>query len=264
MYTSCPECGTVAAMQEYPTVARMTWRIRMLLAAAWIAALLAGMVITGAIVYAFAQSAMQAIVTPYQSAIQAAWNDHSSKNLTPAQQANWWMGNQGLEQWWQGLPPSKFFAEFGGWGALNWWGLFILTFAAAVLIPVGVVWSVALARLRGWRLLAVLLIPLVFTGLFAIDDFVNVNSVWFFGPQYLVQRQIGWLPLGLSAAACTLFLFAAALAGRPIARTFLRLVLPARLLAAFSFLWIVDGKPLPRPITPHPPRGGCGRDVRRA
>lgn len=251
----CPECGVAAALQEYPTVTRMAWRFRMLLGAAWLAALFAGFLATGGLIYIYGRAVMQSVISPYQNAVQSAWTEHSTKNLTPAQQAQWW-NTQGIDTWWAGLPPSKFFAEFGGWGGLNWWGLCYFVSAALIFTLVGMVWSVALARLRGLRLLAVLLLPLVFTLFFAFDDFFSINGMWFLGAQYLAQRQIGWLPMGLAVVACTAFLFAAALAGRILARAFLRLVLPARLLAAFSFLWITDGKDLPKPAAVHPPRRG--------
>lgn len=251
----CPECGTVAALQEYPTLTRMAWRVRMLLAAVWLAAILGGLVVTGAVIYGFSQAVMQTVTASYQSAVQAAWTEYSTKSLTPAQQAAWW-NTQGMDDWWKALPPSAFFADHGGWAGLDWWGALILTFAAATLVPIGVVWSVALARLRGVRLLAVLLIPLFIAGVFAAGDFVNGSGTWFLGAQYLVRRQIGWLPMAGAAGACLLTLFAGALAGRPIARAFLRLTLPARLLAAFAFLWLVDGKDLPRAVPVHPPRRG--------
>jgi hypothetical protein len=248
----CPECGTAAAMQEYPTLSRITWRIRMALSAAFLAWMLGFMAITGAVVYAFAEGTMQSVLIPYTDAANSAWNQWSAANQPQTQRTGWWNANQGMEQWWAALPPGKLFADFGGWARLNWWGLLTWVFAALVLIPFGVVWSVALARLRGLRLILVLMLPLVFTALVAIEEFVNASNQWFYGVQYLVQKQVGWVPLAMTMAFAAACLIVGALAGRPIARTFLRFVLPARLLAAFSFLWIVDGKEMPRPI---PPRG---------
>lgn len=250
----CPECGVPAAMQEYPTLTRVAGRLRALLAAAWIVAVLGGLAITGAIVYGFADMTSSSVLSPYTATANSAWSTWSRANQTTAQQAAWWGNYQAMETWWMQLPPSALFKEFGGWSKLNWLGLLKWVFAAAALVPIGVVWSVALPRLRGVRMAGVLMAPVVFAAALVADDMISTGSLWFTSLETLIRRQVGWPSAALTLAFGGVCLMVGAMVGRPIARALLRLVLPARLLATFSFLWIVDGLDMPRMLRNLGPR----------
>jgi len=243
----CPECGHAAALQEYPTLARMTGRLRSTMAASWVAAILAGFAITGGLIYGFSTTTTDAVVAPYSRVINFAWQEWAKANQTAAQQTAWWGNQNQMQTWWEGLPPAKFFAEFGSWTALNWRGLITWAMTAIVIFPIGVIWAVAFARLRGFRLLLVLMLPVLFAISLAAYNLVDANGGWYYTFDTAIESQVGWVPTGLSIVAGALFLFAGALMGRPIARAFLRHVLPARLLAAFAFLWMADGKGMPKP-----------------
>jgi hypothetical protein len=253
----CPECGTAAALQEYPTLTRMAWRLRMVLAAAWLGAMLLGMLFTGLILAALSEATATNVTQPYSNFANTEFTDWTQRNATSAvnnNTNNWWTGNTQLQQWWDGYPPPKLFADFGGWSKLNWRGLFFWIYVAFAFIPIGAVWSVVFARLRGVRLAAILcLIPAITALIYGITLADWPSAFFVYSAHQLVEQQIAWLPTLMTVAVGGLCLIIGALIGRPIARAFLRFTLPARLLAAFSFLWIVDGKPLPKPTPPKSP-----------
>lgn len=242
----CPECGQPAAMQEYPTLTRWVGRVRFALVAIWVAWLIAGVAATGGIMYGFSQLAAQAVVAPYARLAAGDWNSWNKANA-PANQNQWYPNPGEMEKWWTALPPDKYFADFGSWAALNWRGLYAWLFLLAFMLPAGVLWSAFFARLRGGRLLLPLLLPIAFAALLLLDDLLTSTLGWFYSPDRLVARQVGWLPALMSIAFGSACLFAGALLGRRILRAVLGAVLPVRLLPAVSFLWLADDRPLPRP-----------------
>lgn len=242
----CPECGQPAAMQEYPTLTRWVGRVRFALVAVWLMLLLAGIAATGGILYGFTQATMQAVVAPYSQQAATDWSAWTKANA-PATQPIWYPGGAEMRKWWASLPPETYFANFGSWWALNWRGLYTWVFVAALLFPAGVLWSVFFARLRGSRLLIPIILPATFATLLALDDLFGSNAIWLHSPSPLIWRQIGWLPAFMTIAFGIACSFTGALVGRQIMRAMLGAVLPFRLLPAVSFLWLADGRPLPRP-----------------
>lgn len=251
----CPECGTPAAIQEYPTLSRMTTRLWHLLAAAWVGAIVAGMVITAAFAWGWAEVVQGHILRPYRDAVSHAWRQYENANVPAGQRGMWWTNPSVVQQWWEGLPPDRFFADFGGWSALNWPGLVSALYAMPFLIPLGIIWSVVLPRLRGVRLAAVVFVPMLIAGVFAFFYRLLTRRVaaFYYEPGELVNTQVGGPVMAAAILTVGLGLIAGALVGRPIARAFLRLTLPPNLLAAFSFLWFLDGHPLPQPLPARKP-----------
>lgn len=249
----CPECGLPAALQEYPALARSAGRLRAALAGAFLLLVLGGLALTGAAMYGMASVATAAVLRPYHQRTMQAWTNWAKTNLTQAQQTNWWANTSVMEKWWNDLPPDRFLRDFGGLGALNWSGLLMWWYAIAALVPIGMVWGVIMPRLRGLRMGALLLIPVAFGAALLLDDLGTLNRTWAWSPEQFSSRQTGWPPALLTLAACWGFAMVGASVGRRVARAFLRLVLPERLLVVFSFLWLVDGRELPRPARPVKP-----------
>lgn len=238
----CPECGVVAALQEYPALSRVAGRLRMLVAAIWALILVGGMAATGAIVYGFAWATAEMVVSPYTRAIHTSW-DKAFAAMPEPKPSGYWEQQRLSAEWWKGLPPSSFLAEHGGWASLNWLGLLSWVLAAAVLVPIGMVWAVLLTRLRGLKLLLAFVPAVGFGGLLLATEVMSdggyplSNAAW---------RQVGWLPMAMTLVFAAGSLWVGALLGRRVARAALAMTLPPQLLAAFGYLWRVDGLAQPR------------------
>jgi hypothetical protein len=155
---------------------------------------------------------------------------------------------QMLQQWWSSLPPEKFLADHGGiLGALNWFGLLYWIYMLLVMGLIGMIWAVLFPRLRGFRRALLALACVAGAASFFIPDYFSSRTWFLYDPSQLIHRQVGWLPAAMSIAFGGLCIYLAASLMRPVARWLVATLLPHRLAVAFSYLWEVDGKPLPRP-----------------
>lgn len=247
----CPECGVPAALQEYPALAPWVSRLRLLAAAVWVGAILLSVLIAAIICYAFAESAASTLSAQYQGQIDTALREHwQAKGNGANPNTPVYYDPQQVEDWWNSQPPSKFLAEHGGLlGALNWWGLVIWIWVLVAMFPVGVLWSILLARAGPTRRVLIALATALLAGGFYYVEVVTTRTpAWYgWGAYWTAQMQVGWLPAILTLAFCSLCLVIGMALGRPLARWIVSTFLPPRQAASFSMLWIVDGKPLPRP-----------------
>lgn len=239
----CPECGTVAALQEYPALGRWANRWAALLAGLWFLVVTAGTMAVAGIVTGFTHGAGHSTSERVAEVIKQKYIAHETAKGTAVEQINWWWIGDPL--WWEAQDKRQIIAEAGGWsGAVRWRGLAIWIFAACILVPVGACWAVLMAHRRGLGLVITAAPMLVFAGIFwAIS---NLGSSTFLSVHDLAQRMLWPVVLPLSLLCAGIALFAGVLLGRPLARLAVRATLPPRLRVPLGWLWTCDGLPPPR------------------
>lgn len=282
----CPECGTVAPVQEYPPLGAWQRRWAMLLAALWFAAVLAvayGTILlprstTNIISWQMNPRLISHIGDAWRPAVIDAMaavraNDGSDKALSPTmiaiaqQYISWYDSGQYseavIEQWIEqgstGIDPQWWkdnrAAVMATAPPLGW--RWLRTVPLASWLPKllaagasGALWAVVLLHLR-------LRSQLVFAGLMLIAAVAIIawsrptlaNAAWI-GWQanaWTLAQLESWPP----AAAASLAMFAVPFLtglvfGRPVVRLVARLLLPPRACQAIAPLWLCDGKTPPR------------------
>jgi hypothetical protein len=264
----CPECSTVASLQEYPLLGRWAGRFAALLAAAWVAILLAGLFITVGISFGMTESTVLNGGDPLATEIARAyiqWYDNAddaTKKKIPAMygvpaagQANpyTWVDST----WWSKQDPNEFVAKLGGVRyTMDRNAIENAVWVAVAGFIMGIVWSIILLGLRRMRLL---IFGFVVVGLALGAEFVwgtlspgSVLRPYSFGGTQMMAREAAtnivgrWL-VGVALGTLFISVLIGLWSGRPITRWFIRLLLPPRLWAPLSFLWIAEGRALPRP-----------------
>lgn len=246
----CPECGVAASLQEYPLLGRWSARLGAAVAGLWVLILLGGTIITAVAIWGFADSIASSLSSNYARLISEAAQEHANAQTKAAgTPPNPYAYNSFDQQWWESIPPDKFFADAGGWArAVHWPALWIIVPQAIVMTAFGIFWSVALGRIRPRLVLAFVALATGLACAFMAIDYANADNTWYWMGGYdIAKNKIGWplSPIGLITGASALALGMAV--GRTLARWLVLLFLPPRLRAPLSFLWITDGLPLPRP-----------------
>lgn len=241
----CPECGQAAALQEYPSLSGWLNRARFALAAAWLAVMFIGLAITALIVGAYAEGVQEVVIAPYVSKATTEFNTWGKANVPNFSPNDYGRFND-ISNWWNQLDAQQLFADFGGWGALAWRGLYLWIYAAATLIPIGMIWSTFLARLRGLRLWLAMLVPTLIAASFLMESLFSRRWSWYVDPSPMIAQQVGWLPTLMTLLFALFSLCLGAVMGRRLLRGLLAFILPIQLLPAFRFLWLADGRPLPK------------------
>lgn len=258
----CPECSTVAGLQEYPVLGKWAGRWAALLAAVWFLVLLGGFALTTMIAMGSGMSSTRAALRPLGErlvTIHRAFIEEQLKAVpNDPRYANF--GNPGswnqpyLEiRWWNAQDRSALLAQAGGikgnfsWTALKQWFGFALA-----MVVLGLPWSVALLGARRPMLLLFALLPIVAAGaLFAV---LRANdALWSGFAGWAVEATDAAASIAgdeIFYAACAGFAVPFALGlivGRPVARGLVRWLLPPRSQAALGILWSADRLELPRP-----------------
>lgn len=275
----CPECGTVAALQEYPLLGRWANRWAMLLAALWLLVLLGGLALTANGLVRAVESVAQATSRDYAMSIAEhhhAWALKQTGGITNFEQLTgtlaryrWLVSDPSPQSyidtaWWKSVDSASLYTLPGNfWATIRWSGLWLLVPHSIWIFAIGVLWAVAFIGVRRKvRLFLLMLIPIALGGTYSLlqlFSFLNDPSsvVWSDGgtitrASWCAGSRIGpwtgtisyiafWLALGLGACL-----------GRFIARLLVRALLPPRLRVPLATLWLADGLELPRPS--HSPR----------
>lgn len=266
----CPECGTIAAIQEYPHLGRWPRRFVMLLAMGWLVLMLLGLIGSSAIVQSAAPGLAQVIADPGAVKLAEAHLEYQKEKAAlagppspNAAQASWIL-NQAPSSWssieeayLKDHPPDGFFMEAGGWATVWRWPVWISwTMSAMGVLVVGMCWAVALPHAKRWRRM-LMIVPIV--GIAAVmvlyhnqigfggGPFASWN--WSNGWQYAswaVQRKI-YLPIAIvTTASMTVPLLIGVFIGRGVARLAIRMLIPPRLREPLFFLWFCDGYTPPK------------------
>jgi hypothetical protein len=252
----CPECGTVASIQEYPLLGRWANRWAALLAALWFLVLVVLLFVTSIQVMDLAWTVGNLSCRSYADAIaakQTVWLNERGEDPSDYQYG---FEYRGAGYYTLFDPDFKdecdfdaLLAERGGWVAMtDWPALLEWPMAFLYLSPLGAVWSVALIHIRrGW-----LAIPaLVILGVaFAMGLWWGQQMDWMMGVDSCgdqAHAQIGrWFTIASLIFAFFPLMLGMVL-GRPVVRLFVRLLLPPRMRGALAILWTAEGLPPPRP-----------------
>ncbi len=262
----CPECSTVASVQEYPLLGMWVGRWTALLAAVWFIALCGMMAGSVGMMTVMTMNVGQDLTAPLAVRIGMMQKEDSKAQIAAnpllAGSGNaWgspeWLANQTIGEnmmvdgtWWGKQDAAKVIADAGGvWACIEvgrtlaWWPFSFLV------LGMGTAWSLALLhqpRRRVW------LFALVIAGIsvaIAVVISFNINS---FGSRGLIgshgaaQRALGW-PVNIAGVlAFTPVLMGSMVVGRSIVRGLVRLMLPPRLRGPLATLWIADGLAVPR------------------
>lgn len=267
----CPECGTIASVQEYPHLSRWSRRVVVLVAIAWFGFLSLMLLASAAIVQSSASSLATHAAEPSAVALAKAHLEFQKERASivgPQQQnVNAWYLSQPASPWsyieqvyLDSTPPGQFFAQSGAWSAIwtprlitNWSINMIVAFA------IGVCWSVALPHARRWRRLIIIPVILGLAVAMGLVQGVNGSGLWNGGFSQWMWTNNGWqfathvmlpyvsMPVTLGAiATASVTLVAGVYLGRGIARWGARILLPPRLREPLFFLWLCDGYQPPK------------------
>ena len=248
----CPECGTLAAIQEYPLLGRWANRITYVVGAAWVFSLLAFLTINVIVITSFAVSVGTSLTFKFATAIQKDSVAYHEASLPPdpatTSRYGSWPGYLDPE-WWRTRDKWQMFNDAGGWaGVIEWSALRELVLVCLFACLFGGVWAVALPHLRSWRkyisLVAVLAVTLV---ALVLGNWLSSAGRW----GYLTPTDAAYEFLAWYLHWATLVPWAIAFAfglwvGRATTRRVILWFLPPRLRGPWSFLWLADGKSLPR------------------
>ncbi|MFO0875109.1 MAG: hypothetical protein U0575_14210 [Phycisphaerales bacterium] len=251
----CPECGEVAALQEYPLLGRWGNRLGLMLAAICMAIGIALVVASSLALTSMTMGVGGAFATGLTRQVEQDLQRWAASAL-PA--TPWWQARAAPEaqQWWDeqgGL--DGFVTAHGGWFRCgNRMALLLWIPCAAAATSIGVVWSVLLLGVRRQRLWA---IGLVLIGLAATFEILVISADldlfsasgargWFDEAYRSAMMRLDWPVRGVTLALLAVALAVGFAVGRPLARAATCLLLPPRFRGVLSILWTADGKPPPR------------------
>ncbi|MBX3401935.1 MAG: hypothetical protein KF699_00850 [Phycisphaeraceae bacterium] len=241
----CPECGTVASLQEYPLLGRWANRWAALLAGLWFLVITAGTLAVAGVITGFTFGVSQSAAERVVETIKSAYIAHETARGTDPNAINWWWITD--PTWWPAQDKRKIIADAGGWfGAIRWRAFAIWLAGGTVLFTFAAAWAVLMSHRRGVRLVLTTLPMILFAMLFWALSQTGGST---FSSVYDLAAGMLWpvvLPMSLACAAVSLC--AGVLLGRPLARIVVRAALPPRLRVPLGWLWTCDGLAPPKPI----------------
>lgn len=159
-------------------------------------------------------------------------------------------------EWTRTVKPRDAISAGPPWlASIDWTGLRWLLVSLPVAFVIGVVYSILLLGTRRAR--AVLVIPIVLglSSCWVLVDHFDANYHWG-GSMHDIALSTFGVPLHLLVFAFMACAIAAGIwAGRPIARLFVRVMLPPRLCGGLADLWLCEGL--------NPPYGALARKANR-
>lgn len=245
----CPECATVASLQEYPLLGRWANRWAALLAGLWLLVMVALWVASAAALFGFAVGAAEIASERYGLALYEqfnVWQIQQNAGVPRSAQRAQMVRMNDFTSWWQQQDSAALLRGAGGlWGGVNAFAWYVWGWEAVIAFVLGVVWATLLIARRRFGLL--ICVPVVLTGAALLS--VIVLSKWLEEPMWWYQasnRQVGPTIMGLSLAWGGICLSLGLLTGRAVARGMVRLMLPPQLRSALAFLWLADGLAPPK------------------
>lgn len=267
----CPECATVASLQEYPLLGKWANRWAVMLAVLWFVLLLGvgwiflqtNLITHTRISYNCGQNLSKLLVDEH-----AKWrNNQIDKGLPVTQPPGWMMesaDNQNVDPnyldplWWPNQDYRKLIANNVSIGKEVLQPLLEVSFLSILLLIAiqGMVLSVMLIHIKRRYLL--LLLPILVSTYtyfnFAHQNIVaNISNYYYYSSNwtnagtitpFLMQEYVFYCVQPLIFLSFVIGIYT----GRKSIRLTLRYLLPPKFLAPFAYLWTVEGLVPPRPF----------------
>lgn len=255
----CPECATVASLQEFPLLGKWAARWGTLLAALWLLVMLAFSAGTGGAIFGLSLATTHNACRRVSVEVERRFAAHVAlqQGADPSVHAGSidWYGPSWVDATWWGSQNGDEILRATGAGldrfdyrailmvALQWWLIGLM----------GLVWGVALLHARGVRLLLAGLVPLSLAMAFALIRLLalgeSVATAGRPGAGVSSSDLAMWLagrPVLVASVVLSLVpLWVGMMLGRPLARVMVRVLLPPRSRGALGVLWVTDGLKLP-------------------
>jgi hypothetical protein len=275
----CPECATVASVQEYPLLGRWASRWAKVLAGLCVMVIVAVWIGSGAAIFGISYAMSEVSADRYRTVIDQLYYASGQQSAAPVARSSGRTPSQpipppppmpmtiqvpgqqsiviqnvpgssvsGFGNWWAGQNRTAILADAGGWmNVVEWRALWLWLPLGLVTFLIGCVWSVMLLARRGVSLLACglgILCVALFLAFFPLYEWFT-DMPW--SGRAAARAEISPVFLVLSMAMASIPLSMGLLLGRRVARGVVKLMLPPRLCSALALLWTVDGLPPPRP-----------------
>lgn len=244
----CPECATVAAIQEQPILARWANRWGYILAAAWIILTLALLVGGTAAISGLALGAGEIASIEFSSVISAAYEAYEKSKPVGTTSSQGYPGGfygSSVSVWWETQNPGEILKKSGGFFSnINHYAFLMWIPLGLCIFLYGTTFSVILSNWTRIKLVIFLIVSWV----------ALLGWCWTFSYQYDSYIYSSWgiassiiAPtfMYLSIVFAAIVLLPSVMYGRSLARVLIRLFLPPRMQASLSGLWITDGKEPP-------------------
>lgn len=276
----CPECGAVAPLTEYPSISKWSRRIVGVVAALWLVALIAVTVGAGSALFGMTivssqeasqefarsmESAYSAEVALQQQGQQASGGTGAGATTPtvggagqgtssgpapplpplPAHVRVRFSSMQAPQSWVEQQDVPERFLEWGGWVAVgNEVGIVAMPLCI-VALAAGLFLGVAVLNQRRGGLLVVGLLPLAVCAAFHGLAYAGRSAGSFSPSEDAAMSFLWWRITLVGGIAAGVMLLLGVWFARPIARAFVRLMLPPRLRVPMYPLWEADGLPPP-------------------
>ena len=264
----CPECGTVAAIQEYPILGKWANRWSKLLAAFWLIVIFGGLILSAVLISALVNNVANESVQPFASAIGKLFEpyrlQHPELYGKDSQYERWFDGDVNYvtdrdyiysyvdRSWWEDIAKQSQANPLQN-VTYDWVAVFQPRIFYLSLILIGIAWSVVMIGASRKMLLAALLIIglLAWAAIMAaIDLDMSANYYWWSGNITMAQNiALEFKGPTIRPLLITVMLFPLAIGmlfGRPIVRFLVITLYPPRMRGWLAFLWIEDGKTPPK------------------
>lgn len=269
----CPECATVASVQEYPLLGRWANRWAALLAGLWMLFLVVLWFGSAGALFGFAVGSAEVASETYGDRIYERYSAWQTQQQTAAAAATGQLppvapsavggppggpvgpGGQlvvrinpgDFSAWWKQQDTAAFLRDAGGlFSGVNWITWYLWMWMTIVALVFGVMWAtLLLGRGRGgliaWA--GVIALTAATIGMIPMMDWLGREPTW---TRQAAARQIAPFMLGASLAWAFAAMSVGMCFGRSIARGMVTMMLPPRMRSALSFLWLTDGLEPPK------------------
>ncbi len=264
----CSECGTVSPLAEYPLASGAARRLGAVMAIGWLLVVVIVYLIISIWAAGAAHTGRRGAVELVAMAIAERYVEYSKAEV--AKQTAAGTPNMNTYVTWAASQP----VSSGLWVDSSWWlaeagkswvdearGLHrpfdrslvpVWVRAWVLLLPAGMLLACMFPHARR-PMLAVLALGVLPVGaglLWLLGSGTNTwggMGAWGRTAMDLAQEVVGFRASAIQLAMLSPSLLVGVWIGRPVARRLVVWLLPPRLRVAYAFLWLADGKPLPKP-----------------
>ena len=245
----CPECGQLAALQEYPALGKWADRWAKLIAAAWVVALLGAAAAQFAPTFGMLIASVEIASENFAEVIAVEFNrwEIETRNGVTTNGQNAFGGWSMVDRVWWSEHSDRILASRGGvFGVIDHRAGWVLGPLCLVSFAAGMFWSVCLLGARRWMAIVPALIPLAVavTIVWLVQGVALLGGTMTYAHDLATATVRDWV-LMVGGGAAGLCLLLGVWQGRRLARVLVRLSLPPRMRSALAILWTRDGLPAP-------------------